>query len=115
MSKTKLLLAEEKVLKMEEEIQSIMERHDAVTLKLSKEDISQWFESFPISSLMDSLNFERGKPFGIYSLKKLKEKSKLRKLFEKKSEEYDLMKNTLRQEEIKKALRSIKKAQNGNN
>ena len=71
------------------ELNAIINEHDSYQMD-SYEEIAEWFHSFPIESLRESLDFELGHPSNKLSLSKLVRKGKLRKAFLKKQSELDI-------------------------
>lgn len=68
------------------DIQTIIQKHEHYVFDGSNEEVMNWFHSFPIETLSESIDAEFGKPRLKYSLLDMKHQFLLRKIHKDKVE-----------------------------
>jgi len=86
--------------------EALIDEHDSYSFA-SNEEASKWMSSLPIETLMDSVNRDYNKPRSNPSLRDIKEKFKLKKLYYSKKEEIEKLNNELKQAYIEYVLYNI--------
>lgn len=110
-SMVKKLQRQEK--QLSRDIKAIIKEHDSYSFGGSKENISDWFDSLPIQDLRDSLERQHNYPRRHPSLRDLKHKFGLRKLFTKTADKLQEVQTELKIATIDSIINKIAKVQNG--
>ena len=79
----------ETVRKLAKDIDIIIDKHNSYRLGGDLQKVDEWFSSFPIQSLEDSLDYDHGR-LNKFSIKSLMEKRRLRKEHDKKLNEFEV-------------------------
>jgi hypothetical protein len=90
---------------------AIAEEHDKYSFPLNVNQ-DKWINSLPIDTLYESLNVSKGEPRSGFSLRGLPHRPKLRKLYEKIKEEFELKASELIVRKIDLILKQIGKIEN---
>lgn len=89
------------------DLQAIQEEHDKYVLDSSIG--KNWFDSLPIETLKESLDNEKRNPRTKYSLKDMRHKFSLQRLYDKKKEQLDLEQSKLNIARIDYIINQIEK------
>jgi hypothetical protein len=91
------------------DLKAILEEHDRYRLKGTNEEIMDWFQSLPIETLRESCDREHGFPRTKYSLRDMQHNFALRKLHEKKTQEFERKQSELNVARINHVLAQIER------
>lgn len=102
-------LLDDKVRLLQDNILDVQKQHDELNVPGGPFGVSQWIESYSISTLKDSLNMDHGKERKILSIKDLNEKSKLRRCHENLMQKHEVALHALKSAHADLLLTKIEK------
>ena len=85
----KLSYYKKKVTKLKDSVESIIDEHDVLTFDTEAQAL-EWFNCFPIETLSESLDADKGTPRSKPGLKDFKVKHDLRRKYNKSAEELEI-------------------------
>lgn len=91
------------------DLEAILEEHDRYRIKGTAEEVMEWFHSLPIETLHESCDRERGNPRTKYSLRDMQHNFALRRLHEKKTQEFERKQSELNVARINHVLAQIER------
>lgn len=97
-----------KVRQLARDVSSIISKHNAYSINGVVNKVT-WFERYPIETLFDSLNKDRGIRTSNFSIQDLEEKGKLRRLHYEKIDELAIAQHKRNEAEIDVMLEKVKR------
>lgn len=88
--KRELLRMNREVKKLARDLDELVDRHNAFRVGGGAQRVIEWFESFPIETLRESLDYESDRPRQKLALCDLEEKGRIRRAHYEKEEQLEL-------------------------